>query len=540
MALTLFRGGTVVTADPARPVTNALAVAEDRIVALGPEAEALAADATETIEIAGGALLPGFRDGHVHPYHAGVEEEGLSLSAARSLREVRDAIKAYANAHPDEPWIHGGGYEAALLPGAVGDATWLDEVVPDRPIALESNDHHMLWTNTRAMEIAAVSAQTPEPEDGVVVRRDDGSPVGTFIEWGAVDLITRHLPPAPPERLRGGMVRAMDELAAEGIVWVQDASVDLDDAAGYVEAAEHGRLSCRVNLAYRVEPSGWSAQVGTFSEHRAALEANPACEDRLTAHTVKYFADGVIEGGTGFLLEPYEDAPHSCGLPNWSPAELVDAVIAFDGAGFQIHVHAIGDGGVRMALDAFEAATRQNGARDRRPVIAHTQLVHPDDRERFARLGVVANFEPLWACLDDTMVKLTLPRLGPRRSALQYPIGSLAQASAHISFGSDWPVTSLRPLDGLAVAVSRQTASGEPAAGWLPEERVPIHEAVAAYAHGSAFQAFEDAVRGRLVVGLAADLCLLDTDITAIAGREVSGASVVGTWLDGVEVFRRG
>jgi predicted amidohydrolase YtcJ len=540
MALTLFRGGTVVTADPAEPFTDALAMAEDRIVAVGADAEALSADATGTVDLDGRALLPGFRDGHAHPYHAGVEEVGLSLAGARSLDEVRERIRAYADAHPDEAWIHGGGYEAALLPGAVGEAVWLDEVVRDRPVALESNDHHMLWVNSRAMELAGVSAATPEPADGVVVRRGDGTPVGTFIEWGAVELVLRHVPDPPPERQRAGMARGLAELAAEGIVWVQDASVDLDDAARYVAMAERGDLSCRVNLAYRVEPSRWPAQVEAFAAHRHTLEADPACAGRLTGQTVKFFADGVIEGGTGFLLEPYEDAPHSCGLPNWAPAELVEAAVACDAAGFQIHIHAIGDGGVRMALDAVEAAQRRNGPRDRRPVIAHTQLVHPDDWSRFAALGVIANFEPLWACLDDTMVRLTVPRLGPARSALQYPIATLARAGARISFGSDWPVTSLRPLDGLAVAVSRQTPAGDPAGGWLPEERLPIHDAVAAYTSGSAHQAFDDTERGRLAPGKAADLCLVDLDITAVAGREVSGARVLGTWLDGREVFRAG
>jgi predicted amidohydrolase YtcJ len=540
MALTLFRGGTVVTADPTRPFTEALAMSDERIVAVGNDAEALASDATAVVDLGGRALLPGFRDGHAHPYHAGVEEVGLSLAGAHSLPEVRERIRTYADAHPDEAWIHGGGYEAALLPDAVGEAGWLDEVVPDRPVALESNDHHMLWVNSRAMELAGVSASTPEPADGVIVRRADGSPVGTFIEWGAVALVGRHVPEPPEERRWAGMARAMAVLAGEGIVWAQDAAVDLEDAQRYVEAAERGDLSCRINLAYRVEPSRWPAQVEAFAAHRRAVDANAACAGRLTGHTVKFFADGVIEGGTGFLLEPYDDNPHSCGLPNWSPAELVEAAVACDAAGFQIHIHAIGDGGVRMALDAVEAAQRRNGPRDRRSVIAHTQLVHPDDWVRFAALGVIANFEPLWACLDDTMVRLTVPRLGPARSALQYPIARLARGGARISFGSDWPVTSVRPLDGLAVAVSRQTPAGDPAGGWLPEERVPIHDAIAAYTSGSAHQAFDDGARGRLAPGMAADLCLVDFDVTAVAGREVSGSRVVATWLDGREVFRSG
>ncbi|MEZ5250177.1 MAG: amidohydrolase family protein [Ilumatobacteraceae bacterium] len=257
----------------------------------------------------------------------------------------------------------------------------------------------------------------------------------------------------------------------------------------------------------------------------------------MSANTVKFFADGVIEAGTGFLVEPYEDAPHSCGLPNWAPAELNEAVAAVDADGFQIHIHAIGDGGVRMALDAIEHAIRRNGPADRRPVIAHTQLVHPDDRHRFATSGVIANFEPLWAQLDPVMLELTIPRLGAARSALQYPIGSLVAAGARISFGSDWPVTTVDPLDGLGVAVSRQTADGRPVEGWCPRERVPMLTAIAAYTAGSAHQAFDDD-RTSLGVGAPADLVVLGADITAMDGNEARDVGVERTVLEGRTVFR--
>jgi predicted amidohydrolase YtcJ len=217
---------------------------------------------------------------------------------------------------------------------------------------------------------------------------------------------------------------------------------------------------------------------------------------------------------------------------------LKESVRTFDADGFQIHIHAIGDGGVRMALDAIEHAARLNGPRDRRPVIAHTQLVHPTDRARFAEVGVIANFEPLWARLDPSQVELTVPRIGPERAALQYPIATIARLGAPVSFGSDWPVSSHRPLDGLAVAVTRQNADGEPVDGWVPEERIPILQAIHAYTAGSAFQAFDDDA-GTLAVGARADVVVLDRDITAISGAEVADAAVDETWMNGVQVFRR-
>jgi predicted amidohydrolase YtcJ len=333
------------------------------------------------------------------------------------------------------------------------------------------------------------------------------------------------------------LVAAMDALTSNGIVWAQDAAIKPDDLALHIRGAHAGLITCRLNMAWQADPKAWTRQRTSFLEGRASLRADDVASRWLAADTVKFFADGVIEAGTGFLLEPYEGQPGCCGLPNWSAEGLQEAVRAFDADGFQIHVHAIGDGGVRMALDAIEHAARLNGPRDRRPVIAHTQLVHPDDHRRFAELGVIANFEPLWACLDQSQVELTQPRLGPARSALQYPIESMRRAGARISFGSDWPVSSITPLHGLAVAVTRQNDSGEPVSGWVPDERVPVTDALAAYTSGSAYQAFDDD-RGTLDVGRRADFCVLETDITALSGRDIADVPVVRTYLAGIAAGR--
>jgi predicted amidohydrolase YtcJ len=359
-----------------------------------------------------------------------------------------------------------------------------------------------------------------------------------LLEHGAMELVEAHMPPVTRAVRDRGLATGMHALSSEGIVWCQDAVVELDELDVYADGARRGLLSCRINAAFKADPIMWARQRSGFLEARRLLEADQAASAWLTARTVKFFADGVIEAGTGFLLEPYEDAPHTCGLPNWSAEGLKEAVRIFDADGFQTHIHAIGDAGVRIALDAIEHAARMNGSRDRRPVIAHTQLVHPQDRPRFAALGVVANFEPLWACLDGSQVDLTIPRLGPQRSALQYPIATIARLGATVSFGSDWPVSSHRPLDGLAVAVTRQNSKGEPVGGWVPEERIPVLQAIHAYTAGSAFQAFDDDA-GALVVGARADLVVLDRDVTAIAGDEVPDATVDETWLNGVNVFHR-
>ncbi|MCE9621194.1 MAG: amidohydrolase [Actinomycetia bacterium] len=536
MSRVLFTGGPIVTFEGA-PAT-ALAIDNDRIVAIGDHAREAFATFDEVVQLAGRPLLPAFRDGHAHPIHAGINRNALDLTGVSTLDEVLRRVGEWARTHPDDPWIVGHCYSPPLLPGGIGRREWLDKVCADRPVVLYPTDYHAMWANSAALALGGVTAETPNPPLGEIARDPDGSPVGMLLEFGAMDLVQLRMPATSSATFARGLTEAMSCLSMEGIVWAQDASVGMEEFEAYVEGARAGAMTCRINNAFRADPLLWTTQRPTFAGARDALALDAVASAWVGARTVKFFADGVIEAGTGFLLEPYEDAPHTCGLPNWTAEGLKEAVRAFDADGFQIHIHAIGDAGVRMALDAIEHAAQMNGARDRRPVIAHTQLVHPADRSRFAPLGVVANFEPLWAQLDESQLDLTIPRIGPDRSALQYPIASLAATGAPISFGSDWPVSSHRPLDGLAVAVTRRNSRGEPIDGWLPEERMSILEAIRAYTAGSAYQAFDDDA-GALRVGARADLVVLDRDITAIAGDEVPDAVVDETWVGGEPVFRR-
>jgi predicted amidohydrolase YtcJ len=536
MSRVLFTGGPIITFDGSS--ATSLAIDGDRIVAIGDSAESWASTFDEVVHLDGRALVPAFRDGHAHPLHAGMNRNALDLTGVRPLDAVIARVRQWVDAHPDDPWIVGHCYDPTVLPRGLGQAEWLDAICSDRPVVLLPTDYHALWANSAALAIANVTASTPDPELGTIVRHGDGRPIGMLLEHGAMELVEQHMPPISRASYDRGLVEAMNALSAEGIVWAQDAVVEHEELAVYTEGAHRGLLSCRINAAFKADPILWTHQRSGFLDARRTLEADSVASPMLSARTVKFFADGVIEAGTGYLLEPYEDTPHTCGLPNWSPEGLKEAVRVFDADGFQIHIHAIGDGGVRMALDAIEHAAHLNGQRDRRPVIAHTQLVHPDDRARFGALGVIANFEPLWACLDPSQVELTLPRLGPERSSLQYPIATLARLGATVSFGSDWPVSSHRPLDGLAVAVTRLNANGEPVDGWVPEERISILQAIEAYSAGSAFQAFDDDA-GSLTVDGRADVVVLDSDITAIAGTEVAGSTVDETWMSGSRVFHR-
>ncbi len=451
------------------------------------------------------------------------------------MQEIAASVRAWADAHPGNDWIIGASYDATIAPNGMFDAEWLDAVVPDRPVLLRSWDYHTVWVNTAALRAAGIDRDTPEPALGRIVRRADGSPLGTLMEAGAIDLVLQAAPGFSLEQRVAALASATARYAAAGVTWIQDAWVELDDVPAYEAATTANRLDARVNLAFRADPVLWKRQPEAFAAARSRVAGldSPV----LTANTVKFFIDGIIESHTACMLSPYADAPAETGLPNWPAADLHDAMAAFDALGFQLHLHAIGDGAVRMALDGLEEVQCRNGLRDRRPVIAHLQVVDPADIGRFAALGIVANFEPLWACADDVMRLLTIPRLGQPRSDLQYPIASLAAAGVRLSFGSDWPVTGHHPVPGLATAVTRQGADYVAGGAWLPNERIDVETAMAAYTSGVAYQAFAEHEWGTVRVGMSADLVLLAEDPARTPEDQLSAVEVLGTWLAGRPTF---
>ncbi|WP_348789240.1 amidohydrolase [Leifsonia sp. NPDC080035] len=526
MGDTVFVNGTIIGGYGAdAPGHAAAAIRDGRLVATGPEAEALRAAADEVVDLGGGILAPAFGDGHAHPLQGGLEKLGPQVRSCGSVEEVVACVRDWAQAHPEQEWIYGGSYDATLAPEGLFDARWLDAAVPDRPVVLRAWDYHTVWVNSEALRRAGIDAGTPEPPLGRIPRRDDGSPLGILQEPGAVDLLLPVEPGRSHEERVEALRLATAEYAALGIAWIQDAWVEPAEVEAYLDASARGLLSTRVNLALRADPLRWRDQLDGFTESRRRVQDN--ADPLLTAGTVKVFVDGVVENHTAAMLADYTDTPGDRGMPNWDADELAEAAVAFDRLGFQLHLHAIGDAACRTALDVFEAVERRNGPRDRRPVIAHVQVVDPADLPRFERLGVIANFEPLWAQLDPMMVALTLPRLGPEREELQYPIRTLLR-DAKVSFGSDWPVSDNDWRPGVATAVTRQTAERVPAAGWTPAERIPLADALEAYSSGVAHQAFADADPAER------DLVWLDRDPRSVDAHELREIRVLGTWVAGV------
>lgn len=531
MTATIFTGGVIWTGSAE---TDALLVVDGVVRALGDDAKA-SADGADAVDLNGEFLMPSFGDGHAHPLYGGLEYAGPGVRPCNSVDEIILAVKKFADEHPDDEWIIGASYDSSLAKDGLFDARWLDSAVPDRPVALRAWDYHTMWVNSVALERAGITADTPDPVLGEIPHREDGSVLGTLREWGAVDLVIAVMPKRDEGVRLAALGTAADYYLARGVTWVQDAWVEPDDVDTYIVAARGDLLRMRFNLALYADPRHFDSQVKNFADARRRVDE--VGSPLLTAQTVKFFADGVVENETGALLAPYCSALHNHGQSNWEGDALAEAARQVDELGLQIHIHAIGDAAVRQALDAIEYAARHNGRRDRRPVIAHAQLVDDADIGRFAELGVIPNMQPLWAQMDALMTVLTIPRLGTDRADKQYRIRSIAESGAPLAFGSDWPVSSGKPFDGIAVAVSRQTADGEPEGGWTPDEILPIERALSAYTAGVAYQAFAEDGWGRLVNGASADLIWLNRDPRTTAALELPGLDVRATYLRGRAVY---
>jgi predicted amidohydrolase YtcJ len=538
---TVLLGGPVLTMDAARSRVTAVAVRGGRITAVGhEEVRELVGPRTEVVDLAGRLLVPGFQDAHVHAVYGGVEMGECDLTGTTDLAEYRRRLRAYAEAHPEKRWITGGGWSMESFAGGVPTRQLLDEVVPDRPVFLLNRDHHGGWANTRALELAGVTAETPDPADGRIEREPDGTPGGMFQE-GATGLISRHIPAVSRQDRIAGLLRAQARLHALGITAWQDAILGVfngqpDPSDAYLALAAEGRLTARVCGALWWDRSRGAEQIPELVERREELRLGG-----LRADTVKIMQDGIAENFTAAMTAPYRDGcgctTGNAGLSFVDPTELRSYVAELDALGFQVHFHALGDRAVREALDAVEAAREKNGYRDTRPHLAHLQVVHPDDVPRFRGLGATANMQPLWAAHEPQMDELTIPFLGEGLAERQYPFGDLLRAGVTLAAGSDWPVSSPDPLAGIHVAVNRRlpgAISGTPE--FLPEQRIDLTAALAAYTAGSAYVNHLDDT-GSIRVGALADLVVLDRDPYAHPASEIGATRVLRTYVGGELVY---
>jgi len=507
----VFTGGVVHPVEPGAPAAEALLVRGEHIAAVGTEAEVRreASPSADVFDLGGRIVLPGFQDAHVHPCLAGPELNRCNLLGLDGVDDYLAEVGFYAAAHPGIPWIVGKGWAMSSFPGGIAPAVDLDAVVPDRPVLLMNRDGHGAWVNTVAMRLAGIDSSTPDPADGRIERAEDGTPVGTLQE-GAAELVRRLIPPMSRVEVEAGILAAQRYLFSRGITSWQDAWVEATGHDAYRALDTRGSLQGRV-----VGCLWWDRRRGLDQFDDLIAMRGDGGVGRYRPTSVKMMLDGVCENHTARLLEPYLDgrgAPTAnSGILFVEPEAVLAAVPRLDAAGFQVHFHALGDGAVRLALDAVEAALAANGPTDRRHHLAHLQLVHPDDRARFGPLGAVANAQPLWAHHDSYQDELTIPFIGEHRSPLQYPWRSLLDGGARLAIGSDWDVSSPDPFKILHVAVERMhpEASDRP---FHPEQRITLAEAVEAYTLGSAWVNHREHDTGSLAAGKLADLVVVNAD----------------------------
>jgi predicted amidohydrolase YtcJ len=532
----VLHGGPVYTVDAVRSWAEAVAIKGDRIVYVGGSkgAAAYIGPKTKVVDLGGRMVLPAFQDAHIHPIAGGTSySSSCTLYDLTTKEAYLKKVTEYAAAHRDAPWIRGDGWVLpAFAPTGIPDRKILDAVVPGRPVYLESKDGHSAWVNSKALEIAGITKTTPDPAGGRIDRDPKTGEAVGGLQDSAMALVAEKIPPYTVDERKNGLRYALKMLARYGVTSFQDASVSQDDLEIYRALDASGELTARVVASLWWERSQGLEQIARFLNQRRTYTRG-----NVRATTVKIMQDGVLEAQTASLLKPYVGKGDQKGLSMVEPELLKKAVTELDREGFQVHFHAIGDAAIRQCLDAVEAARRTNGARDARHHMAHIQLFDPADIPRFRTLGVVANFQPLWAFADDYITELTLPFLDAERQRFIYPIGSLLRSGAVIAFGSDWSVSSANPLEELEVAVTRMGPNGETKTPYLPDERIDLRDALAAFTLDAAYVNFQDDKTGSIEPGKLADLIVVDRNLFAIPPAQISETKVLLTLFGGKPIF---
>jgi predicted amidohydrolase YtcJ len=544
LADTVLLHGRIYTVDSKDPWAEALAIRDGKIVAVGSDSEVtrLRGTSTKIINAKGRLVLPGFTDCHVHFMEGSLLLQQIFLNGAQTVSEIQSRVKAYAAAHPKEPWLLGRGWNYPVFaPSGMPDKKYLDEIVPDRPVYLDGFDGHTWWANSKALEVAHVTKDTPDPPGGSFVRDPKtGEPTGAIKE-DAADAIMRRAMPEPSHEQKLKILMAGIELANQlgvtrvhGLTEIDALRDDLHNVDVIQELQGQGKLTLRFYLAYRVDPPEVSEQ-----QLREIVEArNRYHDDWISAGAVKFFMDGVIETHTAAMLAPYSDDPSLSGQLFWDTEKYNKAVAELDRRGIQVFTHAIGDRAIRSALDAYENAAAVNGTKDARHRIEHIEDVSADDIPRFGKLGVIASMQPLHAYPDDDTLKAWAPNVGPERAQRAWAWHSIQAAGGVLAFGSDWPVVTLSPWEGLQNAVTRQTTEGEPKGGWIPSERVSLEEAIKGYTLNAAFAGRREKTEGSLEIGKVADLIVVSQDVFKIDPLKIGETKVLLTLVGGRLAFK--
>jgi predicted amidohydrolase YtcJ len=530
--------GKVYAGDGKDDLAEAVAVRGNKVIRVGSnrEIQRLQRAQTTVIDAKGGAVVPGFNDAHTHFIGGGLALDQINLLEASTLDAMRDAIRVWSEAHPERTWITGRGWYYQPFAGGLPTRQLLDTLVPDRPAYLVAYDGHTGWANSAALKLAGITRLTPNPVNGVIVRdARTGEPTGVLKET-AMALMDAVPQPTTEDKLaaiRAGIVEAH----RVGLTSVQNAGGSADDLQLFDQLRKRGELTLRVYQALSVDAAMTEADV----ERLAATRERFADDPLLKAGAIKLVADGVIESHTAAMLEPYANRLGAKGEARFTPEQLNKIVGTLDRQGWQVMTHAIGDGAVRMTLDAYQAAAKANPSPDRgrRHRIEHIESIGAEDVARFGKIGVIASMQPVHATPSPEPGDVWSTNVGLERASRGWFWGGIAKAGGRLAFGSDWPVMTLDPLMGLHVAVNRTTVEGLPVGGWLASQRLGLRAAIDAYTRHAAWASFDEQRKGVLERDMLADLVVLSEDIFDAPPDRITDAEVVVTIVDGKIVYRR-
>ena len=518
------------TGDPARPSATAIAMRRDTIVAVGSDSAVLALTGASTRreDLGGRQVVPGFHDAH---WHLPTRQEA-DLTGAANVAEIVTRLRAFAATLPSAAWVTGRGWTPNMFPNNEGNRGHLDAAFPDRAVMITDRDGHQVLANSRALTLAGVSAETPDPAGGTVVRDATGRATGLLKET-ASRLVTRKLPAPTADEVYASLLREMRRAAEFGLTSLQIANgLGMAERLAFERAIREDSLRVRFRVAVPFAKDVSDSALRAFA---ALRDANRSSTFRFGI--AKGMLDGTVDAGTAAMLAPYA-IKGGTGLPRFTQAELDATVARYDSAGIQIELHAIGDRAIRMALDALAARARATGRTDRRHRIEHIEVPDPADIARFASLGVIASTQAIFASPDPAGLENYAPMLGPARAARAMPFRAFDDAGAIQAFGSDYPVFTMDPILGIYTAVTRQLPDGTPSEGWYPAHRISAEAALRHYTWGSAYAAFREEEIGTLRPGMLADLVVLAAPIIGVAPEQLLRARPVLTIMGGRDTYR--
>lgn len=527
----IYVNARVWTADAAQPAAEAFAVTDGRFVAVGSNeaVRALAASSTAVVDLGGRRVVPGFIDTHWHL----PARRSARLDNAGSVEVIQQRLVEYAQGLPAGSWVVGRGWMPTDFPDRTAHKRYLDAVFPDRPAVIRDRDGHQALANSRALALAGVTRDTADPADGRIEREPDGTPTGLLKE-GAASLVSRLLPSLSADDTYQLLLEELAAAASFGLTSLTDATdVGLTDheRSAVERALAEGRLTVNYRAALPLETDVTPERLAGFVRLRDATRG-----ELLTYGFAKGMIDGTVDAKTAFMLEPYVGGGN--GTPFVSQDDLNRTVAAYDRAGLQVGLHAIGDGAIRMALDAYEYAAKVNGRRDSRHRVEHVEVPAAADLPRFAQLGVVAATQAIFATPDTSTLENYAPLVGPERAARAQPFRQFDDAGAMQSFGSDYPVYPMDPLLGIYTAVTRQTRDGKPGGGWHPHNRISLETALLHYTRDAAHASFEETRTGTIRAGKFADFVVLSRDILDGPPQQLLDTKVLLTVLRGRETWR--